>query len=212
MVDIAGRFPAANQQMYKDAAQRFRLPYFDYYRPRGTSSSSVGYDFSIPQIFVVEHIMLRTPDNNDLVLQPNPLHLFNFPKTGSIPQTEWDLFVSLEPYRRDPNPYLCNSQASGFNETQTQRYPASSDPVSDLNQVLNSASVREAGASQALNMISDPAYATYASFATDSASEGPAGSLEGIHNNYHVNIGGQGGHMSEVPVAAFDPIFWLHHW
>ena len=20
------------------------------------------------------------------------------------------------------------------------------------------------------------------------------------------------GHMSDVPVAAFDPIFWLHHW
>ena len=20
------------------------------------------------------------------------------------------------------------------------------------------------------------------------------------------------GHMADVPVAAFDPIFWLHHW
>jgi hypothetical protein len=20
------------------------------------------------------------------------------------------------------------------------------------------------------------------------------------------------GHMAAVPVAAFDPIFWLHHW
>ena len=20
------------------------------------------------------------------------------------------------------------------------------------------------------------------------------------------------GHMSDVPVAAFDPVFWLHHW
>jgi hypothetical protein len=20
------------------------------------------------------------------------------------------------------------------------------------------------------------------------------------------------GHMSDVPVAAFDPIFWFHHW
>ena len=26
-------------------------------------------------------------------------------------------------------------------------------------------------------------------------------------------FGGLGlGHMSDVPVAAFDPIFWLHHW
>lgn len=41
--------------------------------------------------------------------------------------------------------------------------------------------------------------------------EGPSGSLEGLHNNYHVHIGGNG-HMSRVPVAAFDPAFWFHHW
>ena len=32
-----------------------------------------------------------------------------------------------------------------------------------------------------------------------------------VHGRYHVLIGGQNGHMSSVPVAAFDPIFWLHH-
>lgn len=56
-------------------------------------------------------------------------------------------------------------------------------------------------------------------------------SLEFIHNNIHNITGGsslgydpndkhsldpQGiyglGHMSDVPVAAFDPIFWMHHW
>ncbi|KAM7189074.1 Di-copper centre-containing protein [Naviculisporaceae sp. PSN 640] len=42
-------------------------------------------------------------------------------------------------------------------------------------------------------------------------------SLEYIHNNLHVFIGGgdgwaQGiGHMMNVPVAAFDPIFFMHH-
>ncbi|KAH7147138.1 hypothetical protein B0J13DRAFT_622059 [Dactylonectria estremocensis] len=50
-------------------------------------------------------------------------------------------------------------------------------------------------------------------------------SLEYIHNNVHNltggsnykkpekgEIGGYGlGHMSDVPVAAFDPVFWLHH-
>ena len=35
-------------------------------------------------------------------------------------------------------------------------------------------------------------------------------SLEGIHNNIHESVGGLG-HMAVVPVAAFDPIFWLHH-
>lgn len=40
-------------------------------------------------------------------------------------------------------------------------------------------------------------------------------SLEFIHNNIHSWIGGPdgmtAGHMADVPVAAFDPVFWLHH-
>jgi tyrosinase len=32
--------------------------------------------------------------------------------------------------------------------------------------------------------------------------------LEQLHNNVHVWVGG---HMSDIPYAAFDPIFWAHH-
>ncbi|KAI1177287.1 tyrosinase [Nemania sp. FL0916] len=35
--------------------------------------------------------------------------------------------------------------------------------------------------------------------------------LEFIHNNIHYWVGGNGGHMSQIPVATFDPTFWLHH-
>ncbi|KAK4145629.1 common central domain of tyrosinase-domain-containing protein [Dichotomopilus funicola] len=38
--------------------------------------------------------------------------------------------------------------------------------------------------------------------------------LEFIHNNIHVWVGGFGdytGHMAKVPVAGFDPIFFMHH-
>jgi hypothetical protein len=41
-----------------------------------------------------------------------------------------------------------------------------------------------------------------------------SGSLEGLHGTYHGLIGGfnpSGGHMSRVPVAAFDPIFVSSH-
>ena len=44
------------------------------------------------------------------------------------------------------------------------------------------------------------------------------GPLESIHDDLHgwCRGGGSGqlayGHMPWVPVAAFDPIFWLHHW
>jgi tyrosinase len=35
--------------------------------------------------------------------------------------------------------------------------------------------------------------------------------LENYHNNVHVWVGGRKGHMSDIPFAAFDPIFWAHH-
>jgi tyrosinase len=42
--------------------------------------------------------------------------------------------------------------------------------------------------------------------------DGPGfGSFEDIHNTIHRLVGGNAGHMSNVAIAAFDPIFWLHH-
>jgi tyrosinase len=35
--------------------------------------------------------------------------------------------------------------------------------------------------------------------------------LEQLHNNVHVWVGGDKGHMADIPFAAFDPIFWAHH-
>ena len=48
-------------------------------------------------------------------------------------------------------------------------------------------------------------------------------SAESLHDNMHDWCGGGStspdeanvglmGHMSHVPLAAFDPIFWIHHW
>jgi tyrosinase len=64
-------------------------------------------------------------------------------------------------------------------------------------------------------------YPDYNSFATTAYDPVPDSnavgwtSLEYLHNNLHNWIGGpaanQAGHMNDVPVAALDPIFWLHH-
>lgn len=35
--------------------------------------------------------------------------------------------------------------------------------------------------------------------------------LEIPHNNLHDYIGGEGGNMSDVPISAYDPLFWMHH-
>lgn len=42
------------------------------------------------------------------------------------------------------------------------------------------------------------------------SSDAPANSIEAIHDGIHNDVGG-GGHMSNPAVAAFDPLFFLHH-
>ena len=80
-----------------------------------------------------------------------------------------------------------------------------------MNHTLNK--VRDSGVIQILNMIAnDQRYDDYKRFSTSQKLKDGSrnGSLEGLHNSYHNNIGGSG-HMSQVPVAAFDPVFWMHH-
>jgi tyrosinase len=63
----------------------------------------------------------------------------------------------------------------------------------------------------------------FGAFSNDKWAPGDPGnfpSLESIHDSIHVWVGGPmparrpapAGHMSDVPYAAFDPVFWLHHW
>jgi hypothetical protein len=101
-------------------------------------------------------------------------------------------------------------------------YPKS---VDRLNKAVNG--FREDAVRMSLVLVEDGAYNQYESMATSKTTEkeplngkGASGSLEDIHNNYHDIIGGdpkreteyKAGHMSSVPTAAFDPIFWAHHW
>jgi Common central domain of tyrosinase len=81
------------------------------------------------------------------------------------------------------------------------RYPRLGDIASDL--VLREGDLTQTGLSRGtsgkLPRDRDGKAATY-------------GSIEGIHGNYHTLIGGTNGHMSHPSIAAFDPVFWLHHW
>ena len=77
------------------------------------------------------------------------------------------------------------------------------------------ASLREAF----YRVINMPKYEDFSTtFRKDRSSLLAWGSLESIHNNLHLWCGGGGkdqlafGHMFWQEVAAFDPIFWLHHW
>ena len=116
---------------------------------------------------------------------------------------------------------------------QTVRCPDPRSPnpllhdINTLGAKLNDS--RESECAQMLGLITSRVYSRLATAATDALERGEmtnfdfadpedgdreaSGSLEGsIHGNYHVLIGGGRGHMSNPTVAAFDPIFWFHHW
>ncbi|KAL4943076.1 hypothetical protein BDV06DRAFT_221592 [Aspergillus oleicola] len=73
-------------------------------------------------------------------------------------------------------------------------------------------------------LLNDTYFQSYKTFASTKKEPGQTPteslSLEMIHNNLHQWSGGGGrdknnipadGHMANVPVASFDPIFWMHH-
>jgi len=104
------------------------------------------------------------------------------------------------------------------------RYPTDSSSTThdfkELSNALNSG--REGRSSLTLALIHSQPYGRLQTVASDFLAEGDItlfssraegrGSLEGsIHGNYHGLIGGPG-HMGTPILAAFDPVFWFHHW
>ncbi|ETS85736.1 hypothetical protein PFICI_03761 [Pestalotiopsis fici W106-1] len=212
MLDIAEQFPASVRDTYVKAAEAFRFPYWDWHRPRGLEASFPGvtqednttmspYDFKVPRVFTERYIMVKQQSDNQLVQINNPFAYFEFPR-GGMSGTDFDIRKDLA---RD----------------RTKRYPVFSNEslaVQALNLTLNMA--RESKVQNIVDMITGPGYDTFAAFGwtkppTDTRKRyediQPSGSLECIHGSYHVCSGGTQGHMSEVLLAAFDPIFWFHH-
>ena len=60
-------------------------------------STEFAYDFRIPQILMLEKMMMRLPDGN-VKFEYNPLRTFWFPNNKKIPESHWekmDMTVSL---------------------------------------------------------------------------------------------------------------------
>lgn len=64
-----------------------------------------------------------------------------------------------------------------------------------------------------LDAVLPPLYKLFASetdYSNMSCTTSSGNSIENVHNLVHNAVGGHG-HMTDTAVAAFDPIFWLHH-
>jgi hypothetical protein len=103
MLEKAKSYPAEHQKRYLAAADRWRLPYWDYHRPRGGKVTFPGvvregtteshYHVNLPLIFSAAQIMVHEPGNMELTPHDNPFASFAFPKVGNqdrIPDIQWE--------------------------------------------------------------------------------------------------------------------------
>jgi len=181
---VATQFPPEVRDRYVAAAQTFRIPYWDW-AAKGPGSAFPS-SISSPQATII--------DVDGATKQiPNPLYSYQFPARASEGDLDnrWSVFPV------------------------TLRYPDSSDASaqSQDDQVSQVISNENASLRNNVSLI----LLSYTQFDAFSNNEwlrngraGTYGSLEDIHNEIHDKTGG-GGHMSALEVAAFDPVFWLHH-
>ncbi|KAI9894687.1 MAG: hypothetical protein M1814_002043 [Vezdaea aestivalis] len=213
IMDIVEEFPASAKPKYKAAARLFRLPYWDYYRPRATgakfpgikgtgSTTGFDYDFYVPRAITLKKVMIRTPQEDKLELKENPLRFTQFPK-GVLTDNDWAAL---------------GGEGTLYSKDRTFRHITFDDlggSTAQMNKATNMR--REDNTRYMLSVMTADIYTTIETFCTDAGTsatemdEISSGSMEALHNDYHVIVGGAGGHMSNVPIAAFDPIFYLHH-
>lgn len=159
MIEIVQEWlPEAERADQIKAANNFRLPYWDYWKPRGGfvtfpgivnnngKATSYDYDFRIPDIFVAIKVMVRKPEASELVPIDNPLAFFNFPK-------------------EEPNEVWGN-----YWKPVTSRYSGVNKPVTAMNYELNMA--RETANTFFNSMVQDPAYQYYADFSKNAFKPG----------------------------------------
>ncbi|SCV49123.1 related to tyrosinase precursor (monophenol monooxygenase) [Fusarium fujikuroi] len=225
VANVAKRFsesdiPDEQKKKYLAAAQQFRLPYWDYFRPRAYTkttfpgvtnpedgTTNAPYDWGAPQIFTMPEVMVKRLPDNELISLPNPFFQFQFsPEQLNKISVDNAPGTTLEPHFKSI--------------LKTIRYGGSSaEAMEKMNEQLNLK--REDRIRMCLALMEDEVYRNFGAFATNAVFpkpnekpkatlERPSGSIESFHGAYHVTIGGDG-HMGSIASAAFDPIFWMHH-
>lgn len=186
-LDVANSFDGDFGDQMKAAAQQIRIPYWDW------AASPDSGDAVLPPTLSGQQVTIAGPNGDETV--DNPLYSYHFDDPSNMyysPFTTW---------------------------ADTMRYPTSSDPsaTSQNQQAVDAfGNLQQNLQDQVYQLLT--ACQDYLGFATDDASNNAcANSIEGIHNTVHTVSGGaggngvSGGHMTYLPLASFDPIFWIHH-
>jgi tyrosinase len=181
--DIAANLPAKHKDRYVKAAKIFRLPYWDPFALSARTRSATGF---IPSWLASTAIPLK----NTALLQDSDV-VKALLQDGRNPVYDYTF------------PFDADSVGGFAPDAQTSRSPNAN------NNIWNA--IESSGRTDLWNAVNDlkdfNQYTNDAWASSDANTNGYA-SLEQTHNLVHGNIGG---YMGSVAIAAFDPIFWLHH-
>ncbi|KAK1752501.1 hypothetical protein QBC47DRAFT_59111 [Echria macrotheca] len=193
---IAALWPEGDAKVkYKAAAEKFRIPYWDW-----ASTPPSGQSVLPASVGEQPYIDIDGPSGMQRIA--NPLFAYTFTPLNATEflQRPWNTWTS------------------------TLRSPTTNDNTAQSNNSLVARNLDQnlASISQRLYILFSN-YANYTLFSNNAwiplVSNQSYDSLESLHDTIHNLAGGgglgqpnvQGGHMSYIPYSAFDPIFFLHH-
>ncbi|KAI8958938.1 Di-copper centre-containing protein [Daldinia sp. FL1419] len=225
--EVITMLPESDRKVWQDAASTFRLPYWDWAEKKKRGDSVV---YDVPVIVKSPEIeVLDLKDGITVVRVGNPMYKFTMPEgvamgtygvkdvdsqgpdgeKTAIPFSKSKGTSRWAPYE----PESSNVSVEWIEGTVDNEMAA--DALND-HKWYNGENIPLAEMTYRLFL---PQYITsFSQFATTKYSETHEAAsylnLEFVHNNVHNWTGGTDkymGHMTEVPVAAFDPIFFMHH-
>jgi tyrosinase len=186
VLEVIQEFPSNQQARLRSVASTLRMPFWDYARDPGSGPA-------VPTQIRDKQVTVTKPQGR--VTIHNPLYSYSW--GSSLPAEmgggPWNNFP--ETLRRP----VSNPTRSNNNEMNA-RFASIRISVRDRLFALFSSKPNWGAASTAAIGVR-----------TDLSGSG-VDSIESVHDLIHVTAGGEsGGHMTYLDVAAFDPIFWLHH-
>ncbi|KAJ8071011.1 hypothetical protein OCU04_001362 [Sclerotinia nivalis] len=185
-VKIAQQFTGSDSEAYLQASSTLRIPYWDWAANPANNGPILPALLSNPTASV-------TYPNGSTAIVPNPLYSYNF-----HPLVPSDF--------RNGYPYAVYGTTLRWPTTDTaaatsQNYQAESQLEANLRNFRT----------QIMTLFAN--WQPYNHFSNKGSGSSGFGNIESIHDTVHTLTGGlvYSGHMSVVPVAAYDPIFWFHH-
>ena len=223
------------RKSYLEACSRFRFPYWDPCIPRqleghhahdSNHSSNLPHEFGIPKIVSSPKVFVRYPETpGELSEVDNPLYQYKFQEDFHYPNNP-------DSFWQHPSSNTLIEDSSLEGTYRTIRAPNENGLQDDsyINMYMQHHIQTDVGGSLYKVLTAPQRWTTFSNDVYDEEDAQRVKdknryidhTVEGFHDNIHVFLGqgklGLGkkekgsGHIGEPNYAAFDPLFWLHHW